>query len=68
MNVKTCVKTSSRETPMTISGVTSGKSMRKLDGFAPQPLHRARPMASRTPSGTAMSTSAAASLRLWTAA
>src|SRR5215207_10042847 len=67
-NVKMWVKTSRSETPMTISGVTRGKSMRKFEGFDPQPNQRARPMARSTPIGTAMITSAAASFRLWTAA
>src|SRR6266540_6241456 len=68
MNVNTCVKIRRSETPMTISGVTSGKSMRKFEGREPQPVQRARPMARSTPIGVAMRTSAPASLRLWIAA
>ena len=32
MNVKMCVKTRNSATPITISGVTSGNSIRKFDG------------------------------------
>ncbi len=49
---------------MTISGVTNGKSMMKLEVPEPRPRQRARPMASKTPIGTAMRTSAPASLKL----
>ena len=34
----------------------------------PHPVHRARPIARRTPIGTAIRTSAVASFRLWTSA
>src|SRR5690349_15433292 len=64
--VKMWLKTSRSETPMTISGVTSGNSMMKLEVPEPRPRQRERPMASRTPIGTAISTSAPASLKLWT--
>ena len=57
MNVKMCVKTSSSETPITISGVTRGKSMMKFETPAPRPRQRASPSASKTPIGVAMSTS-----------
>src|SRR4029079_16105496 len=60
------VKTRRSDTPMTISGVTNGKSMMKLEVPEPRPRQRARPMASSTPIGTAMRTSAPASLKLWT--
>ncbi len=49
---------------MTISGVTNGKSMMKLEVPEPRPRQRARPRASKTPIGTAMRTSAPASLKL----
>src|ERR671937_2083652 len=62
------VKTRRSDTPMTISGVTNGNSMMKLEVPAPRPRQRARPRASKTPSGTAMRTSAPASLKLCTRA
>ena len=65
MNVNRCVNTNSSDTPMTISGVTSGNSIRKLDGPEPRPRQRARPSASATPMGVAIRTSAPASLMLW---
>jgi hypothetical protein len=64
MNVKTWLKTRRSDTPITISGVTSGKSMMKLAVPEPRPRQRARPRASKTPIGTAMRTSAIASLKL----
>ncbi len=67
-NVNRCVNTSSSETPITISGVTSGNSMMKLDTPEPRPRQRARPSARSTPIGVAITTSSAASLRLcWSA-
>src|SRR5919201_4807149 len=62
------LKTRRSDTPMTISGVTNGNSMMKLEVPAPRPRQRARPRASKTPSGTAMRTSAPASLKLCTRA
>ena len=43
MNVKMCVKTRNSATPITISGVTSGNSIRKFDGprAAPAPARQA---------------------------
>src|SRR5262245_14216151 len=64
--VKTWVKTRRSDTPMTISGVTNGKSMMKLEVPEPRPRQRASPRASKTPIGTAMRTSAPASLKLCT--
>src|SRR4029453_13454132 len=49
-------------------GVTNGKSMMKLEVPEPRPRQRARPRARRTPIGTAMRTSAPASLKLCTRA
>ena len=66
--VNRSVKTSRSATPMTISGVTSGKSMRKFELPDPRPCQRAKPIARSTPIGVAMTTSATASLRLWTSA
>ena len=62
----TCWNTSSSDTPITISGVTSGNSIRKLDAPDPRPRQRARPSASITPSTVATTMSAPASFRLWT--
>ncbi len=62
------VKTTSRETAMTISGVTSGTSISELETPEPRPRQRDRPTASRTPSGVAMTMSRPASSRLWTSA
>src|SRR4029453_16657544 len=58
-------KNKNNSTPITISGVTSGKSIRKLAGLAPQPVQRARPMASATPRGVAISIVTAGSWRIW---
>ena len=68
MNVKMWLKTRRSDTPMTISGVTNGKSMMKLEVPEPRPRQRARPRASKTPIGTAMRTSAIASLKVCTRA
>ena len=62
------VKTTSSETAMTISGVTSGISMSELATPEPRPRQRARPRASSTPSGVAITMSRPASRRLWTSA
>ena len=52
------------EAPITISGVTSGKSIRKLAAPEPRPRHRASPMASPTPRAVAIGIVNRASLRL----
>ena len=64
MNVKMCVNSSSSDTPITISGVTSGNSIRKFEEPDPRLRQRARPSASATPIGVAMMTSSVASFRL----
>jgi hypothetical protein len=56
--------TRKRETPMMISGVTRGSSIRKFAGRAPRPRHRARPMARATPMGVAITVVSAASFRV----
>ena len=53
--VKICRNSSSSATPITISGVTSGSSIRTLTVPLPRPRQRCRPSASVTPSGVAIS-------------
>ena len=67
-NSASWVKTSSSDTAMTISGVTSGTSISELATPEPRPRQRASPIASSTPSGVAISMSSPASRRLWTSA
>ena len=52
----------SRDTPITISGVTSGSSIMMLTVPEPRPRQRCRPIASVTPSGVATSTEMIASI------
>ena len=52
------------EAPITISGVTSGKSIRKFAAPEPRPRHRASPMARPTPSAVAIGIVSNASLML----
>ena len=52
------------DAPITISGVTSGKSIRKFAAPEPRPRHRARPIARPTPSAVAIGIVSSASLRL----
>ena len=53
-NVNSVVKTRKSDTPMTISGVTIGKSETNRTGPEPRPRQRTSPIASATPSGTAI--------------
>src|SRR5258706_10512555 len=53
--VYTWVNTKNRATPMTISGVTSGKSISAFDALESRPLQRCRPMAMATPIGVVIS-------------
>ncbi len=55
MKLNRLTKTRNSETPITSSGVTSGNSMMKLEAEASRPRQRARPSASSTPSGVAIS-------------
>src|SRR6201999_4142504 len=63
-----CVNTTSSDTAITISGVTSGTSISELAAPEPRPRQRARPSASSTPSGVAIAMSSAASSTLWISA
>ena len=58
------LKRRSSDTPATISGVTSGNSIRRFEAPEPRPRQRARPSASKTPIGVAISTSSPASFML----
>src|ERR1700722_14470920 len=62
------VNTTNSDTAITISGVTSGISISELAAAEPRPRQRARPSASRTPSGVAIAMSSAASSRLCSSA
>ena len=61
-------KTRKSIVPMTISGVAKGINIKRLDARAVRPRQRARPRASATPSGVAMSMVKKASQRLLTSA
>src|SRR5262245_49990946 len=56
------------EAPITISGVTSGNSIRKFAPPEPRPRHRASPIARPTPIAVAIGIVSSASFRLWTSA
>ena len=58
------VKIRNIEAPITISGVTSGNSIRKLAEPEPRPRHRASPIARPTPSAVAIGIVSSASFRL----
>ncbi len=64
MIVKICRNSSSSETPITISGVTRGSSIRMLTVPDPRPRQRCSPIASVTPSGVAITTEMIASSRV----
>ncbi len=63
-NVNRLMNTRNSAVPITISGVTSGNSIKKFAEPDPRPRQRARPSASATPIGVAISMSANASFRV----
>ena len=68
MNVSRLTKTSRSAEPITISGVTSVESASRFAGRATRPRQRVIPIASATPSGTAIAIASPARRRLWNSA